>query len=638
MDGSGITLPPTMPGLPPQSIDRLHMHLYRFDRAARAHRIWAEGARKCVNFYEGQQWTQAEIEAFEADDRPYLTINKIARLIRLVLGYQRQNRREPICTPDNDAQASADTAQILSHMLKNSLDDNKFKWTESRVFEDGITTGRGYLDARLSFADNLLGDASIIDLDPFATFPDPDGQTYDASDWSYWFHTSWMSLQQILQLFGIEAMERAKAHSQGGTNSQMVLSEDAAMDDPSPPRYFGLYSWFDEAARNGRYQNMETMFGAPFAMQEFYDTAQKCIRVIDGQHRMFKRVKYFVDTETMAMAEISDSWDAERIDRCMAWAAQNGRQMTILNRTERRVRWIISAGDVLLFDEWSPYKDFTIVPFFPYFRRGMTRGMIEDLIDPQREINKRRSAQIHIIGTTANSGWTFEEGSLDDAEENNLMENGSAPGIIIKYRMGKNAPERIEPANAPTALERLEKAASDDLTQVSGINESALGELDVVQSGVAVKNRQQQTIVGLEPPLDNQDLTRTLLGEKLVYLFQTFYTEPRFYRVTGIDGKPLEFTINQVAAVDSILNDVTMGKYKVTVNSVPAADSFNDRQFNQLKDMVQLQIIPPVVAAGPMIDLSNIPDKGNIKAQTMQVLSMLPPMPAPAGSPPKPGA
>lgn len=642
MDGGTASANNSPPTLPFQDMQRLQLHLYRFDRAARAQSLWAgsygdrKGARDCVNFYEGEQWTEEEIKVFKEDDRPYLTINKIGRLIRLVLGYQRQNRHEPIATPDNDLQASQDVADMLTHMMKNTLDDNKYKWIESRVFEDGITTGRGYFDVRLDFTNNLLGDAVVTDLDPFSVYPDPDGQKYDGSDWSYYFHTSWMSLDQIVALFGLEAYNAARSQALG-TSQAMLLSEEASMDDMGPRRYFGLFSWFDDKAREAK--TFDSL-AYPFTMTDHFDKAQKTIRIVDGQHRMYKRCAYLVDVETMGMREIPDHWDKDRVQRCIDWAAMQGRTIQVLRRSERRVRWIITAGDIILFDEWSPYKDFTLVPYFPYFRRGMTRGMIHDLIDPQREINKRRSAQIHIVGTQANSGWIFEEGSLDDDEEDNLKESGARPGVIIKYRMGTTKPERIQPAAAPTAMERLEKMSSDDLTEVSGVNESSLGELDVVQSGVAIKNRQQQTVVGLEPVLDNLDLSRVLVGERIVYLFQNFYLEPRFYRATGMDGKPIEFTINQLGAVDAILNDISVGKYRVTVNSVPATDTFNERQFNQLKDMVAIGVLPPIVAAPKMIDVSNIPDKENMKAQTMAIFSMMPPAPpAPTGTPAaQPGA
>jgi hypothetical protein len=56
-----------------------------------------------------------------------------------------------------------------------------------------------------------------------------------------------------------------------------------------------------------------------------------------------------------------------------------------------RIRHTVTAADVVLYDDWSPYETMTVVPYFAYFRRGKTMGMVEDLLDPQREVNKRRS-------------------------------------------------------------------------------------------------------------------------------------------------------------------------------------------------------------------------------------------------------
>ena len=42
--------------------------------------------------------------------------------------------------------------------------------------------------------------------------------------------------------------------------------------------------------------------------------------------------------------------------------------------------------------------------------------MVEDLIDPQMEINKRRSNMLHILTTMAHSGWMWEKGALDEEQ------------------------------------------------------------------------------------------------------------------------------------------------------------------------------------------------------------------------------
>jgi hypothetical protein len=79
----------------------------------------------------------------------------------------------------------------------------------------------------------------------------------------------------------------------------------------------------------------------------------------------------------------------------------------------------VSTYCATLFDEISPYEHFTIVPYFAYFRRGKTRGMVDNAIGPQEALNKGVSQFVHIINTSANSGWTVEQNSLTnmDGEE-----------------------------------------------------------------------------------------------------------------------------------------------------------------------------------------------------------------------------
>ena len=93
----------------------------------------------------------------------------------------------------------------------------------------------------------------------------------------------------------------------------------------------------------------------------------------------------------------------------MARIEQDGAIIT--KRRMKRVRWTVTTRNAVLHDGWSPYDRFTIVPFFPYFRRGQTRGMVDNAVGPQRVLDKGVNQTIHIINTTANSGWQMEQGS-----------------------------------------------------------------------------------------------------------------------------------------------------------------------------------------------------------------------------------
>ena len=52
----------------------------------------------------------------------------------------------------------------------------------------------------------------------------------------------------------------------------------------------------------------------------------------------------------------------------------------IIEQTMKKVRWTVTADTVVLHDDWSPYDHFTLVPYFPYWRRGKPFGMVRNLI------------------------------------------------------------------------------------------------------------------------------------------------------------------------------------------------------------------------------------------------------------------
>src|SRR3990167_3573975 len=69
--------------------DLLMLMVERFLLADSALATWAEKAKECVDFAEGKQWSAQEIANALADDRPLITLNKLAPLLRLVIGYHR---------------------------------------------------------------------------------------------------------------------------------------------------------------------------------------------------------------------------------------------------------------------------------------------------------------------------------------------------------------------------------------------------------------------------------------------------------------------------------------------------------------------------------------------------------------------
>jgi hypothetical protein len=256
--------------------------------------------------------------------------------------------------------------------------------------------------------------------------------------------------------------------------------------------------------------------------------------------------------------------------------------------------------------------------------------MVEDLIDPQIEKNKRKSARIEIVSKSANGGWKVHEDAMTPEQERNLQKFGSSAGVIVKWR-GDREPEQIMPNVAPVAHRQLEEDADDDIKHIAGINDSSLGQPGKVKSGRAVQAEQRQAVLGIQMYLDNFNRSKELLGSTHISIIQHHYTEPRIYRIMGKDGHFSQVMLNMqqrnaVTGVTEVVNDVTLGKYQVVIDRSPLADSFLEAQFQEMLHIVQL-MGPALNHFMPMfadliLDMSSMPRKdewiARIKAVAQQ--------------------
>jgi hypothetical protein len=249
--------------------------------------------------------------------------------------------------------------------------------------------------------------------------------------------------------------------------------------------------------------------------------------------------------------------------------------------------------------------------------------MVDDLIDPQNEVNKRRSAFVDILTRTANGGWMINEDGMDDEEIEKLEEFGAAPGYVGRWRgESHHKPDQIKSAPPPRAMERAEQKGSEDLNDISGINRDALGQMEKVQSGRAIEAKQRQAVIAVQIYMDNMSRTKELAARKKLEIIQSHYTEQRTVRVLGESGSLVQTIINQRAA-GQIANNVTMGKYQLVIDETPLAASFISAQFDDLLALVEKGILPKEAIMDVAVDLSSLPQKELIKQRVNAVLQSM---------------
>lgn len=537
---------------------------YRFQQARDSgHDIFVRKADKCEQFYRGEQWDQIAKAKLEQQRRPALTINKIKPAVDNVLGEQIRNRAETMFRPRGGK--NDDVAQALQKVYKQISDNNKLTWKRSDMFADGVITSRGFLDVRIDYTDSQQGEVKITGVNPKNVVIDPDADSYDPCDWSDVMVSKWFTADDISVMYN-EADAKILRHRDAtyayGADAVDFYRDRFGMR--RPPLYTGNFDQ-TEVLRN--------------------------IRVIDRQYRVLDKQKHFVERETGDMRAIPEDFDRNRI----AWFVEKF-GFAVTNKLVRRIRWTVIADNVVLHDDWSPYKNFTIVPYFPGFRYGQTIGLVENLTSPQENLNKVRSQELHVVNTTANSGWKIKTGVLVGMTMEELQAKGAETGLALEVN---GDPEKdvvkIQPNTMPTGLDRISYKAEEDIKNISGVNDSMVGQDREDVAAKAIQAKKQSGTTNLVKPMDNLTRTDYILARCVLDLVQDFYTEERLITITNDDAERTQeqLTVNQVTAEGRIVNDLTMGEYDIIVTSVPMRETQEDSQFEQALAMRELGVAIP---------------------------------------------
>ena len=573
-----------------QSIEDQQLAHQQWNRYVRArdngHLQYVEMAKKCDAFYRGDQWDQVDLAALEAEGRPALTINTILPTVNTVLGEQSTRRADVQFKPRRGG--DQDVASVLTKLYMQIADNNKLDWVEQAVFSDGlIMDGRGYFDVRMDFSDHVEGEIRITAKDPLDILIDPDAKEYDPKTWNEVFETKWMTLDEIEELYGKDKAESLRFVAENGNG-------------------FGRDSIEYEETRYGKTDSSQDYLGAAIPGNGDYRNI-RALRVIARQYRKMGRADFFVDPNTGDQREVPENWGEQKAKK---FAKQYN--LSLISKVVRRVRWTVTCDKVVLHDDWSPYDDFTIVPYFAYFRRGRPFGMVRNLLSPQEQLNKIASQELHIVNTTANSGWMVESGSLVGMTADDLEEHGAETGLVVEYNRGSSPPTKITPNQIPTGLDRISQKAALNIKVISGVNDSMLGSDGAEVSGIAIQAKQNRGVIMIQVPLDNLRKTRHYLAEKVLNLVQKFYTEQRVIQITNEDDplKPREpLVVNEMTPEGRVINDLTLGEYDVVISTAPARDSFDEMQFAEALNLRQVGVAIPDDA---IIEYSHLARKGEL--------------------------
>ena len=530
----------------------------RYVRARDAgHVDYVKRARLHDAYYRGDQWSGEDLAQLAAEGRPALTIDLVRPTVDAVLG-EHASRRLDIRFKARKG-GDQELADLHTKVFAQIADANKLDWVEGQVFSDGLVMdGRGFFDVRISYDDQWYGEVSIHALDPLDVIIDPDAKEMDPKTWTEVFVTRWATLEEIEEWYGKRAANRVRESAAG----------------PSAHGDLDLIRWESRFGITEEMPVMRSPGGEPFGD----DKRVRSLRIVERQYRKLSTVDVFLDANTGDERVVPENWEPERV---VAYAEEHG--LSVFERRQRRIRWTVTCGTAVLHDDWSPYPDFTVIPYFAWFRRGRPFGLVKSLVSPQDQLNKASSQELHVINTVANSGWVFEAGSLVNMDAETLARDGSRTGLVLEVAPAAGMPPtKIPPNQIPTGLDRVSMMAKANMKEISGVPDAMRGTDSPEVSGVAIEAKQSRGSLMLQTPLENLRKSRQYLAEAVMALVQRFYTEERIIYMTNEDDptKPKEpVPVNVPDPEGRIANDLTVGEYDVVVGTAPARDSFDEMQF-----------------------------------------------------------
>lgn len=204
-------------------------------------------------------------------------------------------------------------------------------------------------------------------------------------------------------------------------------------------------------------------------------------------------------------------------------------------------RLIIVAGSKVLYSGPMPFmvgEDAT--PDLPFTKMDCIerpgvfwgRTVTERIIPVQRRYNALRNRKAEYLNRVAIGVFVVEDGSVD---MDKMEQEAGAPGSIITFSKGAQAPKLMENQNLPFSFEKEEATLLQEFSQLSGVSElSRQSKADPgVKSGVALQLALDQDDTRLTSTAANIEQFMVDNGKQWLRLSKQFVLGPRILRIVG---------------------------------------------------------------------------------------------------------
>lgn len=163
-------------------------------------------------------------------------------------------------------------------------------------------------------------------------------------------------------------------------------------------------------------------------------------------------------------------------------------------------------------------------------------GLIHDLYDQQRQINRLITLQDFILGTSAKNTLVVDEASLNGMRPEDVAEEYTRVGgvLVLKLKNGEKPPFELGKNAVNLGIHDMLQLQLKMIQDISGVHPSLQGQQ--AQSGTPasrVITEAQNSSLNLKVILEPFNTFRKDRNEKVLKTIQQFYKEPRWLSIAG---------------------------------------------------------------------------------------------------------
>lgn len=533
-----------------------------------------------LRFLAGEQWPIQAKQLRTLEGRPCLTINKLPTFLHQITNEQRMNKLGGKIHPV-DENADEETAEVVQGMVRHIEYDSNATVATVTAVNSAAAVGFGFFRLATDFESPKSFDQKIMFKrirNALSVHIDPLSQEPDGSDMQFCF---------------IDSLEpRAEFKRQypdANANNTNLIGQQM---------YQG---WFTENT---------------VLVCEYYrvkKTEAELCRMVDG-------TVAWADEIPPAMKKLVK--DRRKSYKCeVEWFKVTGSD--VLERTVIKCKWI---------------------PVFPVYGdeidiegKVIRSGMVRPAKDPAQMYNYWMTSATEEVSLRPKTPFIMAEGQ-DEGYENMWATANTRSYSSLIYKpttvdgLLVPPPQRQQMADVPTGVLAMAMHASDNIKATTGLFDSSLGARGNATSGVQEREQNLQGDMANYHYADNLKITYRHALRCIVDMIPHYYDAARTVRILGEDetsevvkiNQPIEHPNKETGAIETVMHNLTIGEYDVTVSSGPAYTTQRQEAAEFMTDAMQAAKDPAAASVLTYLAIKNR-DLAGAEEATKMLKKLLPP-------------